>query len=331
MRCASIPRCAAPRIGRRLYEERAQAGRTARPEGHRLRRAHAQPASAAGAGSMSPQDYLDQVIAGKLHDPVLRFQLANGFEPIGILENYLPEDKALARQRGAHGLAQSLRRPGRQPQVPRAARCRERAHRHLPAAGARGEGLRRVHAARCEYFVDVAADYEADFIVFPEMFTLMLLSAEEKELIPLEGIEALSRLHAAHPQGAERDGAAATTSTSSAARTPRGWTTATSTTSPTSACATDRSTSRRRSTPPRTRPIGGTSRAAIQHRRHPDRLRPDRRADLLRQRVPRTGPPAGRRRRADHLRAVLHRQPPGLHARALLRRRRGRSRTSATS
>ena len=44
-----------------------------------------------------------------------------------------------------------------------------------------------------EYFVDVAADYEADFIVFPEMFTLMLLSAEEKELNPIEAIEALSR------------------------------------------------------------------------------------------------------------------------------------------
>ncbi len=43
-----------------------------------------------------------------------------------------------------------------------------------------------------EYFVDVAADYEADFIVFPEMFTVMLLSAEPKELTPLEAIETLS-------------------------------------------------------------------------------------------------------------------------------------------
>ena len=43
-----------------------------------------------------------------------------------------------------------------------------------------------------EYFVDVAADYESDFILFPELFTLMLLSAEEKELSPMEAIEALS-------------------------------------------------------------------------------------------------------------------------------------------
>ena len=44
-----------------------------------------------------------------------------------------------------------------------------------------------------EYFVDVAADYEADFILFPELFTLMLLSAEEEELSPIKAIEALSR------------------------------------------------------------------------------------------------------------------------------------------
>ena len=51
-----------------------------------------------------------------------------------------------------------------------------------------GAIVRRPHAV-C---VDVAADYEADFILFPEMFTLMLLSAEEKELSPLESIERLS-------------------------------------------------------------------------------------------------------------------------------------------
>ena len=44
-----------------------------------------------------------------------------------------------------------------------------------------------------EYFVDVAADYESDFVVFPELFTLMLLSSEEKETSPQEAIEILSK------------------------------------------------------------------------------------------------------------------------------------------
>ncbi len=42
----------------------------------------------------NPQDYLAKVVEGKLHDPVLRFQLANGFEPERIMQGYLPEDKA---------------------------------------------------------------------------------------------------------------------------------------------------------------------------------------------------------------------------------------------
>jgi hypothetical protein len=78
----------------------------------------------------SPEEYLEQVIAGKLHDPVLRFQLANGFEPLGILKNYLPED---VRSRG-HAVLMVWRNPfvdqEQSRPVPRAARRRERPYRH---------------------------------------------------------------------------------------------------------------------------------------------------------------------------------------------------------
>src|SRR3546814_11252719 len=43
-----------------------------------------------------------------------------------------------------------------------------------------------------EYFVDVAADYRSDFIVFPELFTLPLLSYETKKLSPTEAIDRLT-------------------------------------------------------------------------------------------------------------------------------------------
>jgi len=42
------------------------------------------------------------------------------------------------------------------------------------------------------YFVDVAADYKSDFVVLPELFTLQLLSLEEKPLPPLDGIERIT-------------------------------------------------------------------------------------------------------------------------------------------
>jgi predicted amidohydrolase/ribosomal protein S18 acetylase RimI-like enzyme len=179
------------RIGRRLYEER---------------RALAEELELKGivfGGRMpnlkrfwrrveSPEAYLEQVVAGKLHDPVLRFQLANGFEPLGILKNYLPED---IRSRG-HAVLMVWRNPfvdqeeGPQYRVPRGVESVRIATCQLQARAVKDFDE---FIGQVEYFVDVAADYEADFVLFPEMFTLMLLSAEANELSPIESIEALSR------------------------------------------------------------------------------------------------------------------------------------------
>jgi GNAT superfamily N-acetyltransferase len=41
---------------------------------------------------MSPEEYAKQVIWGDLYDPVLRFQLDQGFDYCGILHGYLPSD-----------------------------------------------------------------------------------------------------------------------------------------------------------------------------------------------------------------------------------------------
>ena len=188
------PKVRGTRIGRRLYEER---------------RALAERLDLAGivfggrmpnlANAMrrkrnsaeGPEDYLEKVVDNKIHDPVLRFQLANGFEPHGILENYLPEDK----RSKAYAVRMVWRNPyvdadaPRKHRLPRDVESVRIATCQLQARAVSGfdEFMRHV-----EYFVDVAADYESDFILFPELFTLMLLSAEEKELSPMEAIEALS-------------------------------------------------------------------------------------------------------------------------------------------
>ncbi|HBD19754.1 MAG TPA: hypothetical protein DC063_06545 [Arenimonas sp.] len=47
-------------------------------------------------------------------------------------------------------------------------------------------------AAQVEEHVRVAADYGSDFVLFPELFTLQLLSAEPRMLSPAEAIERLS-------------------------------------------------------------------------------------------------------------------------------------------
>ena len=188
------PKVRGTRLGRRLYEERRSLAERLDLAGivfggrmpglaNAMRRKR--------NNAEGPQDYLDKVIDNKIHDPVLRFQLANGFEPQGILENYLPEDK----KSKAFAVKMVWRNPyvdadaPRKHRLPRDVESVRIATCQLQARAVSGfdEFMRHV-----EYFVDVAADYESDFILFPELFTLMLLSAEEKELSPMEAIEALS-------------------------------------------------------------------------------------------------------------------------------------------
>lgn len=47
-------------------------------------------------------------------------------------------------------------------------------------------------AAKVEEFVRIAADYGSDFVLFPELFTLQLLSAEPTLLAPADAMERLS-------------------------------------------------------------------------------------------------------------------------------------------
>ncbi|MBX3010895.1 MAG: GNAT family N-acetyltransferase [Caldilineaceae bacterium] len=51
------------------------------------------PGYAAYKGRLSVQAYVEQVVAGLLHDPTLSFQLRNGFQVRGLIENYI-EDSA---------------------------------------------------------------------------------------------------------------------------------------------------------------------------------------------------------------------------------------------
>ncbi|QID19316.1 GNAT family N-acetyltransferase [Nitrogeniibacter mangrovi] len=44
------------------------------------------------AAEMTPEFYVQQVVCGDLHDPVLSFQLHEGFHYSGLVEDYLPED-----------------------------------------------------------------------------------------------------------------------------------------------------------------------------------------------------------------------------------------------
>jgi predicted amidohydrolase/GNAT superfamily N-acetyltransferase len=140
------------------------------------------------------ENYVDQVVHKKIKDPVLSFQLRNGFEVLGIMKNYLPDDvqsMGFAAHMAWYNPKVQLKeeKPVKQfgvrmPDVVRIATVQYQ--------------LRRVSSfeefiKHIEYFVNVVADYKSDFVVFPELFTLQLLSIENQELSPSESIEALTK------------------------------------------------------------------------------------------------------------------------------------------
>jgi hypothetical protein len=85
----------------------------------------------------TPDEYLAQVLEGKIKDPVLGFQIKNGFEPIGILTNYLPEDKESA---GFSPRISCGAIPYVDPTLPPSSRCgaTSRASASPPASSRRG-------------------------------------------------------------------------------------------------------------------------------------------------------------------------------------------------
>ncbi|MGE0409710.1 MAG: GNAT family N-acetyltransferase, partial [Amphiplicatus sp.] len=136
----------------------------------------------------NPKDYVDAVVEKKLKDPVVNFQLAQGFEPIGVLANYLPTD------RDSKGYATHML--WRNPLEPQTKEPPRRPGARLPTSVRVATvqfQMRRItriaeFEEQIEYFVDVAADYGADFVVFPELFTLQLLSLETARLAPIDAI-----------------------------------------------------------------------------------------------------------------------------------------------
>jgi len=138
----------------------------------------------------SPEDYLQAVLERKVRDAVITFQLGEGYEPRGVIADYIPTDKEsggnavlmywtnpLAPQAGGKKL------PGLKERLPSSVRVATVQFQ-----------MRRIATIdefeeQVEYWIDVASDYSSDFVLFPELFTLELLSIEDKKLGPVEAID----------------------------------------------------------------------------------------------------------------------------------------------
>ena len=121
---------------------------------------------------MSAREYVEKVMNKELVDPVLTFQLANGFVLKRIIPAYMTGDEESA------GFATLLEWsnidyvPPIGKKIVTSKKARICAVQYMLRPIKSFEDF----ATQCEYFTDVASGYKSDFVVFPEIFTLQLLS-----------------------------------------------------------------------------------------------------------------------------------------------------------
>lgn len=158
------------KLARRLYEARKNLARDLNLKniliGGRI------PSFHRHAKKMSVAEYVQAVVDKKIYDEVLTAHLSNGFVLKRLLPDYLPNDKESC----GYGTfmewtnllyADKKQKAEKQDPYVRIS-CIQYEMRMISNF--------QEFADNCEYFVDVASDYRSDFIVFPEMLTMQLLT-----------------------------------------------------------------------------------------------------------------------------------------------------------
>lgn len=137
-----------------------------------------------------PNDYVCAVQELKLRGPVLSFQLCQKFEVVGVLMGYMPEDA----ESGGHATQMLWCNPLAQDKIKAKPSFGGTSLPERVRVATAQFRMRRIASIdefeqQVEYFVDIAANYRADFVTFPELFTLQLLSLEVRPLGPFESIQ----------------------------------------------------------------------------------------------------------------------------------------------
>lgn len=139
---------------------------------------------------LSPREYIDQVRRREIHDPVLTFQLSNDFQVRRVLRNYIPEDTH------SGGYATLLEWNNIYYEEPRSP---IHATKQVIRIGLVQWQMRTMRSVddlieQVEFFVDAVADYQSDFVVFPEFFNapLMGLTHEDDPLAAVHNLAGLT-------------------------------------------------------------------------------------------------------------------------------------------
>ncbi len=134
------------------------------------------------ADKFSPEEYVARVKEEEIHDPVLSFQLKEGFVVRAVMPNYIRDERS-----HNHATLIEWLNPDYQPMSQDDSKVRVSCVQYQ---------MRRItdfeeFANQVRYFVATAADYKSEFVLFPEFFSVQLLSHLEP-LTPQEGIRRLA-------------------------------------------------------------------------------------------------------------------------------------------
>ncbi len=186
MEVCVLPEYSGNRIGQRLYNERKKLCIHKRLKG--IVFGGRMPGYAAKKRKYStPEAYLEAIKEGKVRDKVINFQLKNDFEIMGVLKGYLLNDSESGgyaahmlwrNPRIDHGVMPKEQR-GRLPDTVRVATIQFMQRR---------VSTFEEFMAQVQFFVETAADYKTDFVTFPELFSLQLLSLLTEEMTPEQSI-----------------------------------------------------------------------------------------------------------------------------------------------
>jgi predicted amidohydrolase/ribosomal protein S18 acetylase RimI-like enzyme len=166
------------RLGRRLYDARKEICEKLNLKGILV--GGRIPGYAKYADELTPQQYVNMVRNREIHDPVLSFQLANDFHIKKLIRNYLPQDqqsKGYAVLLEWHNIYYEERRSllGAKKTYVRLGVVQWQ----MRLFGSFDEFLQQV-----EFFVDTVSGYNADIVLFPELFNAPLISKFDQEKAP---------------------------------------------------------------------------------------------------------------------------------------------------
>jgi len=163
------------KIGRRLYEARKRLAEQLNLRsiivGGRI------PGYHKYSDRMSPREYAEEVLQQNIYDPVLTFQMMNGFTLKRIITNYLPDDEDSMNYA-------ALLEWNNIEYKPKFSKIHYKLSFPVRICVIQYM-MKKIDsfdefATQCEHYVDVASDYKSDFAVFPENVTMQLLSFLEE-------------------------------------------------------------------------------------------------------------------------------------------------------